>query len=71
MKIEDRLKMYVDLQDKLDENVAKEKESIVKTAAKLIRNEITNERYSPMATSTERLGTKKNCHFRKIKRVSQ
>ena len=40
MKIEDLMKMYVDLQNKLEENVTKEKESIVKTAAKLIRSEI-------------------------------
>ena len=41
------MKMYVDLQNKLEENLTKEKESIVITAAKL------------MATSTERFGTKK------------
>ena len=40
MKIEDLMKMYVDLQNKVEENVTKEKESIVKTAAKLIRSEI-------------------------------
>ena len=40
MKIEDRMKIYVGLQKKLEENVTKEKESIVKTAAKLIRSEI-------------------------------
>ena len=40
MKIEDLMKMYVDLQNKLEENVTKEKRSIVKTAAKLIRSEI-------------------------------
>ena len=34
------MKMYVDLQHKLEENVTKEKESIVKTAAKLICSEI-------------------------------
>ena len=34
------MKMYVDLQNKLEENITKEKESIVKTAAKLIRCEI-------------------------------
>ena len=32
--------MNVDLQNKLEENLTKEKESIVKTAAKLIRSEI-------------------------------
>ena len=40
MKIEDLMKMYVNLQNKVEENVTKEKESIVKTAAKLIRSEI-------------------------------
>ena len=40
MKIEDRMKIYVGLQKKLEENVTKEKESIVKTAAKLIHSEI-------------------------------
>ena len=40
MKLEDLMKMYVDLQNKVEENVTKEKESIVKTAAKLIRSEI-------------------------------
>ena len=34
------MKMHVDLQNRLQENVTKEKESIVKTAAKLIRSEI-------------------------------
>ena len=34
------MKTYVDLQNKLEENVTKEKESIVKTAAKLIRSKI-------------------------------
>ena len=32
MKIEDLMKMYVDLQNKLEENVTKEKESIVKNS---------------------------------------
>ena len=32
MKIEDLMKMYVDLQNKLEENVRKEKESIVKNS---------------------------------------
>ena len=32
------MKMYVNLQKKLEENVTKEKESIMKTAAKLIRS---------------------------------
>ena len=40
IKIEDLMKMHVDLQNRLQENVTKEKESIVKTAAKLIRSEI-------------------------------
>ena len=40
MKIEDLIKMYGDLQNKLDENVTKEKKSIVKTAAKLIHSQI-------------------------------
>ena len=40
MKTEDLMKMYVDLQNKLVENVTKKKDSIVKTAAKLIRSEI-------------------------------
>ena len=34
------MKMYLDLQNKLEENLTKEKESIVITAAKLIRSEI-------------------------------
>ena len=32
------MKMYVNLQNKLEENVTKQKESIMKTAAKLIRS---------------------------------
>ena len=32
MKIENLMKMYVDLQNKLEENVTKEKESIVKNS---------------------------------------
>ena len=51
------MKMYVDLQNKLEENLTKEKESTVKTADKL--GNTANERYSSMATSTERFGTKK------------
>ena len=38
VKIEDLMKMYVNLQNKLEENVTKQKESIMKTAAKLIRS---------------------------------
>ena len=40
IKIEDLMKIHVDLQNRLQENVTKEKESIVKTAATLIRSEI-------------------------------
>ena len=68
IKIEDLMKMHVDLQNRLQENVTKEKESIVKTAAKLIHSEILQMKDSlPWPPQTKDLEPKKFFNPEKLK----